>query len=292
MQSNHFRLWDYHVHSRLCGHAVGKLSAYVQHAVDIGLQEIGLSDHFPMFFLPPEANAEQYAMKRNKFPKYLAECNRLKQKFSHQISIKIASEVDFFPDSATMERLLPELQQYMGDLDYLIGSIHIVKIDDDPPFAVDSPNVFDYFEKYGEETIFTEYYRGLIQLVKSDLYQIVGHCDLPKKYGRYFGKSDAIWEMKLKFLDELKKNSNMAVEINHSGLYKPVKEQYPHDEMIQAIIERGIPIVFGSDAHKPKDVGYKFAQTLEKCRKFAQTLDKPLILAQFTHRKMEKIVVE
>ncbi|MHA1794833.1 MAG: histidinol-phosphatase HisJ [Promethearchaeota archaeon] len=292
MQNVSFPLWDYHVHSKRCGHAVGKLSAYVQRAIDLGLKEIGLSDHFPMFFLPPEAHAEQFAMKRDEFPEYLAECQHLQKQFSAQIRIKIASEVDFFPDSNAMKKLLQELRKFLDRLDYIIGSIHIIQVDDNTPFAVDSPDIFEHFKHYGEETIFSEYYHSMIELVRMGIYQIVGHCDLPKKYGTYLGKTPSIWEMKLKFLDEVKLHPNMAVEINHSGLYKPVGEQYPHDEMIEALIERKIPIVFGSDAHRPKDVGYQFRETFQKCRKFAKKLDKPLILAKFTRQQLEPVIID
>ena len=41
-------LVDYHNHNYLCKHAEGTLEEYVRHAIKIGLNEIGLSDHTPM----------------------------------------------------------------------------------------------------------------------------------------------------------------------------------------------------------------------------------------------------
>ena len=38
---------DYHMHTPLCGHAFGDPSEYAQHAVKVGLEEIGFSDHAP-----------------------------------------------------------------------------------------------------------------------------------------------------------------------------------------------------------------------------------------------------
>ncbi|WP_457558010.1 histidinol-phosphatase HisJ [Candidatus Harpocratesius sp.] len=281
-------LWDYHIHSKRCGHAVGKLQEYVQQAIKIGLQEIGLSDHFPMFFLPKEANAEQFAMPRDQFAEYLEECRILQSKYSDKIQIKIASEVDYYPDQHVLSQLYSELKKYESKLDYLIGSIHIIKIDDEIPFPVDSPDIMEKFQKYGEETIFSEYYKNLIKMVKTGVFQIVGHCDLPKKYGTYLGRSEAIWDLKMKFLNEVKRTGEMAVEINHSGLYRPVKEQYPHDEMIKACIEREIPLVFGSDAHRSSYVGYHFEETLKKCINFANSLQKPLIMAKFTQKIIKR----
>ena len=39
---------DYHMHTPLCRHASGEPVEYARHAVEIGLSEIGFSDHSPM----------------------------------------------------------------------------------------------------------------------------------------------------------------------------------------------------------------------------------------------------
>ena len=39
---------DYHMHTPLCRHAAGEPVDYARRAVEIGLDEIGFSDHSPM----------------------------------------------------------------------------------------------------------------------------------------------------------------------------------------------------------------------------------------------------
>ena len=39
---------DYHMHTPLCGHAVGEPLEYAEAAIEIGLEEIGFSDHDPV----------------------------------------------------------------------------------------------------------------------------------------------------------------------------------------------------------------------------------------------------
>lgn len=51
------------------------------------------------------------------------------------------------------------------------------------------------------------------------------------------------------------KEAGICVEINTSGLYKPVAEMYPSEEILRRCYDYGIPITFGSDAHTPKEVG-------------------------------------
>ncbi|MHA1520416.1 MAG: histidinol-phosphatase HisJ [Promethearchaeota archaeon] len=273
--------WDYHIHCKLCGHAVGNLEGYVQKAIERNLPEIGLSDHFPMYYLPAEANAEHFAMKLEKFPEYLAECEFLRDKYKDQIKIKIGSEVDYFP--GTLANLQEHLNPFLSRMDYLIGSIHVIHLDGYLTFPVDGPEILKKFKEIGEEPIYKEYYRSTIEMVRSGYYNIVGHCDLPKKFGTYYGNLEPIRKIQMEFLDAVK-DSGMAIEINHSGLFLPAKEQYPSDSLIREIIRREIPITFGSDAHRPKDVGLEFKGTFEKCLDYAREFDVDLILAEFSHR--------
>src|SRR5436190_16654277 len=39
---------DYHMHTPLCQHASGPMEAYIEHGIELGLREIGFSDHNPL----------------------------------------------------------------------------------------------------------------------------------------------------------------------------------------------------------------------------------------------------
>ena len=53
--------------------------------------------------------------------------------------------------------------------------------------------------------------------------------------------------------------AGVAIEINTAGLHKPVKEAYPSPAILRKLWAAGIPITFGSDAHRPEEVGRDFA---------------------------------
>jgi histidinol-phosphatase (PHP family) len=59
----------------------------------------------------------------------------------------------------------------------------------------------------------------------------------------------------------------MAIEINTSGFLKEIGSQYPDDVIIKEIIQRNIPLLLGSDAHRPEYIGYMFEEIIEKLRK-------------------------
>ena len=157
--------WDYHTHNVLCGHASGVLEDYVQSAIQKGLVEIGLSDHFPMDLMPKSAGVWDYAMDKSEFPQYLAEAKRLREKYQDQIIVRIASEVDYFPGCFTEYKA--EVIPYLEDFDYVLGSVHVIQWDGIDAWAIDEENNPDQLAKFGVEKCYAEYYRTQIKMVQT-----------------------------------------------------------------------------------------------------------------------------
>jgi histidinol-phosphatase (PHP family) len=247
---------DYHTHSYLCNHAIGYLEDYINSAMHLGLPEIGLSDHFPMYLLPKQFH--KYAMKKKDLNGYIIETSKLKMKFQSKITIKRALEVDYY--TAVFPEYKGAIEPILSELDYIIGSIHGITwngivIPMDSSFSLP-----DDFNKNETDSLYFKYYQELKKLVETNFYDILGHFDVIKKLSLPIIEYSIIWESILKVLDSLEK-SDMAVEINTSGLWKQSK-LFPEPIIIQELIDRNIPLVLGSDAHKPDDVGYAFEETL------------------------------
>jgi histidinol-phosphatase (PHP family) len=64
-------------------------------------------------------------------------------------------------------------------------------------------------------------------------------------------------------LDRIAK-TGVAMELNTSGLHKSFAEMNPGPEMLAMICERGIPVVIGSDSHKPHRVAENFRKALNQ----------------------------
>jgi histidinol-phosphatase (PHP family) len=79
------------------------------------------------------------------------------------------------------------------------------------------------------------------------------------------------------------KDSGVTVEINTSGLRKPVKEIYPSLELLKIYNQAGVPVTFSSDSHDPSDVGrdYDKAQALAEAAGYKSYVT-------FRNRKIEK----
>ncbi|MHA2224117.1 MAG: histidinol-phosphatase HisJ [Candidatus Hodarchaeales archaeon] len=256
------KIWDYHTHTYLCNHASGEVEDYIRAGINRGLKEIGISDHFPMNLLPEHFHI--YSMTMIDFPDHLNEIKRLKQKYQDKIVVKISSEVDYFP--AAFEGYREIIKPFYWDFDYIIGSIHAVPWEGFEALPIDEKQAIPIIIELGVDKVFSEYYNSVLDMVRSNFYHVVGHLDLPKKYGLTPQNPEVIWQKVLQVLDEIEKRK-MVVEINTSGLRKNI-EQYPSEEMIKELIQRKIPITLGSDAHRPQDVGRDFEEIIKKIKKW------------------------
>jgi histidinol-phosphatase (PHP family) len=145
-------------------------------------------------------------------------------------------------------------------LDIVIGSIHYIR-----DWGFDNPDERAVWDNVDVAATWREYFELVGRLADTHLFDVVGHFDLPKKFG-HRPDEKAAREMIAPVLDKIARAS-MAVEINTSGLRRPVKEIYPSLMLLAMTREHGIPICFGSDAHKPEEVGHEFALALEWARK-------------------------
>lgn len=157
----------------------------------------------------------------------------------------------------------------MDDYDYLLGAIHDIKWHESPVIIIDPREGSEALKKYGTEKITLEYIKKLIKLVNTDYFDVIAHFD---NYRVLFRPdrphySQNTWQKVLDLLDKIK-NKGMAIEINTSGTLKKIGSQFPSDEIVKEIIQYDIPIMLGSDAHRPEYVGYMFEEFIQKAKKW------------------------
>lgn len=270
------KLRDYHTHSRRCGHGLGEIEDYVKTAIVKNLKEIGISDHFPIRAVNKDPKLKEIlkiaSMEVEEFPRYIKEIKGLKEKYKNKIDIKISTEITFYTPGRALSMQKEVLEPFMDDIDYILGGIHDVKWHESPEILLDPSLASEIFGKYGEDKIILEYLNKLIKLVDTTFFDVIAHFDYYRIMYRPNNPiySQNIWQKLLDLLDKIK-NKGMAIEINTSATRKSLSNQFPDDEIIKEIIQRKIPLLLGSDAHKPEDVGYMFEETLEKAKKWGLT---------------------
>ncbi|MCX6090531.1 MAG: histidinol-phosphatase HisJ [Candidatus Atribacteria bacterium] len=260
-------LCDYHIHTHRCGDAKGDYEEYIQEAVQKGITEIGLSGHCPQYFLPKKERTRQCAIPEEELELYIQEIEFLKRKYQDTMNIRIGLEMDYLPGKEN--DALPVINFYSWD--YLLLSVHFLG-----DWAFDNPQYIHLYEGKNIEDIYRNYYRTVIQGIRTGYFQIMAHFDLPKKFG--FRPSSPVEEETEALLACQK--IGMALEINTSGLRKPVRETYPSFDILQKAHALGIPVTLGSDAHQPAEVGKDFDQAILLLRKAGFTH-----AAQFEQKK-------
>ena len=244
---------DYHLHTPLCGHAVGAPLEYVAAARACGLDEIGFSDHCPM---PGTEPFDDWRMRRADLPRYLDMVAEARER-SAPFPVRLGLECDFI---AGQEGWIEELAG-LAPWDYLIGSVHYVA----PGWAVDDPQFIGRYTATGAATeeIWTAYWRAYERCAASGLFDFVAHPDLVKKFGhRPPGDLRRFYEPAIAAAAA----GNVAVEISTAGLRKPVGELYPAAGFLALAREARVPVVINSDAHTPQEVGQDFDQAARAAR--------------------------
>jgi len=241
---------DYHMHTPLCGHAVGSPDEYARQALKVGLEEIGFSDHAPFVHMVDPG----VTMNESQLPEYYQMIEEVQHKYKNELRIKVAIEADFIPGFE--EKTLAILNDY--PYDYVLGSVHFIK-----DWGFDDPSQRKRWNQQDVNAVYHDYYELLRQSAKSGMYDIMAHCDLVKKFG-HRPTEDLTDEIKK--TAQVFKETGMAIEINTSGWRKPCKEQYPAINCLKIYADYQIPLTFGSDAHDPIDVGADFKKAFEMAK--------------------------
>ena len=241
---------DYHMHTPLCRHASGEPVDYARRAVELGFTEIGFSDHSPM----ARDDFDDWRMFNHQLDEYVEKVRRAQREFP-QLTIRLALEVDYLPGHEEWIRDLAARHPW----DYFIGSVHYVS----ESWAIDDPSKLSEWKHRDAFEVWSVYFDWLTRAAESGLFEIIGHADLPKKFGhRPTQDCTPLYE---RFLTAAKKH-NCAIELNTAGLRKDCKEIYPSRQILELAFAKGVPITFGSDAHKPEEVGMNFAEAIHLAR--------------------------
>lgn len=237
---------DAHLHTPLCKHAGGEPARYADEARAGGVGEIVFCDHAPA----PDGYDAQHRMDLAQFPEYRRAVRALGESRDRP-RIGFGIEADYYEGCEGFLRDWLPAQ----DFDLVIGSVHFIG-----DWGFDDPLQAGVWDSVNVVGAWGRYFDLIGRLADTGMYDVVGHLDLPKKFGHRIGEAD-LRDVACPALDRIAA-SGMAIEINTGGLRKPVREIYPSPVLLSLVRARGIPICFGSDAHAPDEVGYAFGDAV------------------------------
>lgn len=245
---------DYHIHTPLCGHAGGEMEEYVAAARALGMPEMGFADHLPLFHIEDPT----LTMCQEDLPVYAARVAEL-QEANPDFPIRLGIEADYIREH--LDDVARALASY--EFDYVYGSVHFIG-----GWGFDQSRFKYEFERRDINEVYEIYFRTVMEAAGTGLFDIMTHLDVVKKYGH---RPTVDMSPLYHEVGEALAKSNVAIELNSSGLHKPVAEVYPGLELLKIMNEHGVPITFGSDSHKPRQVGRDFDKLLVLARSAGYT---------------------
>lgn len=245
------QLSNYHSHCTFCD---GRSTPedFVKFAISHGFRAYGFSSHSPLPF------ETFWNMSKDDMPEYLAEINRLKEKYAGQLEIYTSLEIDYLDETYN-----PSIAYFQElPLDYRIGSIHFLPLSEhlsednmvciDGAFADYKNSVDRYFEGKISKLV-TRYFDSTLKMIEAGGIDIVGHMDKIYMNGhKCEGFSfDADWYQKpFKAVLDLIAQKGLMVEVNTKNLIK--KQQiFPRKEYLGLLKDMNIPVMVNSDCHYP-----------------------------------------
>jgi len=245
------QLIDLHTHHHRCGHADGDLETYVQHAAALGFATLGVSDHAPLFADRHDHPMPRIQMARSDYPNYLREARNLQERYADRLPVRIGIEADYIEGTEAVYREALAA----SELDYAIGSVHMFA-----GFHVYHPATWP--GKGHRSALFAAYFDALRKAARSGMFDILAHIDAVKVFGpEVFEVAAHEIEPTLDAIAE----SGVVVEFNTAGVRK-CGEVFPSPELARGLVARGVPFTFGSDAHRPTELGFAAPEVLALCR--------------------------
>jgi histidinol-phosphatase (PHP family) len=259
---------SYHVHTRWSD-GEADIADYIRSAREIGLTELGFSDHY---VLTPDGSPAEWAMPWARLGNYVAEVRAAAAESGDNPVVRLGVEADYAPE--TVSDLREALASYQ--FDYVIGSMHYFD-----GFPID--DAAEHWERLTQserDDIIRGYWVRLGQMAETGLFSFAGHLDLTKKFG-FYPSADLSEEIS-SALDSIAR-AGMAVEINTSGWHKPCGMVYPDPSIIAACLKRRLPLLVTADAHTPEHLTRDYDRAYALLREMGCTE-----LSQFAGRRLAR----
>ncbi|MCL2757674.1 MAG: histidinol-phosphatase HisJ family protein, partial [Coriobacteriia bacterium] len=229
----------------------GTVDEVVSAALTRGLSMVALTEHLP---LPSYVDSDAtYAMDADKVEVYL---DAVKQARDAHPEIEVICGVEIDWRFGAQDYILTKLAETPAAFELLLGSVHMLTNEDGDQFEFDHPDFINGWYERSVDQVWEQYLGLWLAAVNSAVpFDIMTHPDLPKKFGfkPKFDTRDYYAAMA-----EAAARRGVMVEVNTSGLRKPVGEIYPATGLLTAFCDAGVACTMGSDAHIPHDVGRDF----------------------------------
>ena len=241
---------------QFCHHATDSLEEIVQLYIAKQFPWVGITEHTPAIsdelLYPDQKEAgltPEFLL--NRFADYMKECRRLQKKYSSDIKIFAAMEIETY---SGYEEFIPYLINRFQP-DYIVGSVHFV-----------NDMGFDYSQEQYDKTVeaaggivplYCQYFDQQFEMIKLLKPSVVGHFDLIRIFDPGYKKRILYPEI----MDRIQRNLQLIGELelimdfNFRSLLKGADEPYITRVILEMALKLGISVVPGDDSHGLTSIG-------------------------------------
>jgi histidinol-phosphatase (PHP family) len=236
---------DYHIHSNHSCDGNDSIIDLCKRALKIGIEEIGFSEHI-------DFDPRDWGYGHFNYEQYTSDINRARERFSNTLSIRKGIEVDY------QQWFEDKIIDWLNDkeFDYVIGSVHYL----DQQYISDK-----LVAQKSLQELYNLYFIEVYNSIRSGLFDIVGHLDLPLRY-TYLNQEtlnqNNYWKKMLEILNRIIE-TDTCLEINTKGLRESCRSTYPNQDVLDTYFEHGGHLIsVGSDAHSTPEMGMGVKEVL------------------------------
>lgn len=225
--------YNYHTHTYRCKHSQAKDEEMVLAAIQMGMKEIGFSDHMPWPLV--EHECQRVRMDVTEMEEYIQSIQALKEKYKDQITIYLGFEAEYYENRKDW---LPYVKEHYP-VDYFIFGNHFHDYEEWDNYMgtfSDQKNLCKY------------YYDDSEKALRSGMYLYFAHPDL------YLREAELNEEQMAtaRKLCLLCKELDIPMEYNLLGrkIREKKPDYYPRDEFWKIAAEVGVKVIIGGDFHE------------------------------------------
>ncbi len=241
---------------QFCHHAADSLEEIIQSYIAKQFPWVGITEHTPAIseaLLYPDQKAAGLTPEflLNRFAGYMKECKRLQQKYSSEIKIFAAIEIETY---SGYKEFIPFLINRFQP-DYIVGSVHFV-----------ADMGFDYSKEQYDKTVeavggivpfYCQYFDLQYEMIEFLKPAVVGHFDLIRifdpGYKERFFHPEIMKRIKRNL--QLIRDLDLIMDFNLRALLKGADEPYISKAILEMALELGIAIAPGDDSHGLANIG-------------------------------------
>lgn len=265
-------MYDYHTHSSFSDDCNTPMKEMIEAACKMGIKEMAITDHYD-----PDYPDLEFPFELD-FSGYHKALNDMKESYKGRIKLLKGIEIGVQAGS-TMEKC--KLRANDFDYDFIIGSFHCAE-----GHALYGTSFFE--NRSAEDSYIASYTNMRDCLLKYKDYDVLGHFNIIDRYTDRIPSSAVYMELVEEILKIIIADGK-GIEINTSSFrYGMGERTTPPQEVLQLFNDLGGEIItIGSDAHRTKDIGYRFDFATEMIKSVGLKY-----LATFDQRKLNFVKLD